>query len=135
MKSATPILRPNRATRYEVVATKPGHPDVVVGYTARNSRPGLVALLRGRGPEIIDHCAIGDTDLISLRTQPRVHATVAGWVIGFTGRTEREAFYAARPSAHPDYRTVPADGRRATLRLDARTGATVLVPDGPEVAR
>lgn len=91
MNNAIPNPLPRYATRYEVAATHPELPTVVVGFTRRQSKAGLLAVMRSRGGEIIEHCQIGETDEIEFKTKPRPHARAGLWKIGFTGRTEREA--------------------------------------------
>jgi hypothetical protein len=78
-----------RGTRYIVVASK-GAEQILVGMTPRISRAGLLAVLRNRGQALIDRLAIGETDQITFGTKPRPFATVAGWMIAFTGQTERD---------------------------------------------
>ncbi len=77
-------------TRYEVQATKEGV-SYAIGYTPRVSRIGLLKLMQSFGAEIIKACEITNQHEMVFATKPRVHATVNGWVIGFTGRTQREA--------------------------------------------
>ena len=78
-------------TKYEVTATHTDGSSVLIGYTARLSRPGLLALMRHRGPAVVAHLRIGDKDQISFTTKPRPAAKVNAWTVGFTGRTKREA--------------------------------------------
>lgn len=93
MTNATPQHRPRRSTRYVIVASHPDHPSVIVGFTPRLSRVGLLNALRSRGEEIIEHCQINESNQITFHTRPRVHAKVGnGWTIGFTGETEYQLF-------------------------------------------
>lgn len=78
-------------TRYEITASRPGQPTWLVGYSPRLSRAGLVGAMRRVGDAILDRLAVGDTDEITLVTRPRPHALLSGWVIGFSGRTQRDA--------------------------------------------
>lgn len=78
-------------TRYEITATKAGEATLLIGYTPRLSRPGLIDMLRRVGPEVVGRLAIGDKDRIAFGTKPRPWAETAGWRIAFSGRTQREA--------------------------------------------
>lgn len=77
-------------TRYEIIASK-GNRSYLIGYTPRVSRSGLLAVMQRHGPDIIRVIDIKEEDEIRWYTSPRVHAEVAGWFIGFTGRTQKEA--------------------------------------------
>lgn len=78
-------------TRYEIAARHPDGRHYLIGYTVRRSRSGLLAAMRRVGPQTVAKLAIGESDLISWHTKPVIHADVAGWWIGFTGRTQRDA--------------------------------------------
>lgn len=78
-------------TRYEITAEAEGRPTFLIGYTPRLSRLGLLDAMRKHGGAVIAKLGIGDADEITWHTQPRPHATTAGWRIGFTGRTQAEA--------------------------------------------
>ena len=77
-------------TAYEVTAAK-GDQVCLVAYTKQVSRSGLLKAMQRIGPQIIAKLAIGQNDQISFACQPRVHAVMDGWTIGFTGRTALEA--------------------------------------------
>lgn len=77
------------ATRYEITAMKDGR-EYLVAYSPRKSRSGLLQAMQGVGNAIIEVCKVTDDHEIKFSCQPRVHATVNGWIIGFTGRTQRE---------------------------------------------
>lgn len=83
----------NYRTRYEIVA-ECGNKRLLIGYSPRVSRCGLLAAMQNVGPAIIQHLAIGDGDTISWHTKPRIHCLTSGWLIGFTGRTQRDAILA-----------------------------------------
>lgn len=85
-------------TRYEVTATKPGQPTYLIGYSPRISRRGLADMIQDRGPWIVVILDISPDTLIGIEMRPRIHATVSGWTIGYTGRTQREA---RQQGAHP----------------------------------
>lgn len=91
MRNAIPNPRPARATRYEITATHPALPPVVIGFTARKSRYGLLGIMQARGDELIALCNVGAEDGIVFSCRPKIHARVNGWTIGFSGRTERDA--------------------------------------------
>ena len=77
-------------TRYEITARHPDGRCYLVAYSAQKSRMGLLKAMQGRGDQIVDICSITDDHEIKFATKPRVHAIVNGWIIGFTGRTQRE---------------------------------------------
>jgi hypothetical protein len=81
----------NRPTRYEITATREGCDTLLIGYTPRVSRIGLLHVMQRQHVELIARLGIGDDDEIAWHTRPRVHATTSGWSIGFTGRTQRDA--------------------------------------------
>lgn len=78
-------------TRYEIAAKHPDGRAFLVAYTPRVSRPGLLAAMRQRGEAIVAKLAIGESDIMTWHTKPRVHCECSGWIIGFTGRTQLEA--------------------------------------------
>lgn len=78
-------------TRYEITATHPDGRAWLVGYTARPSRHGLLNLMRQHAGKLIQILGIGEQDQMTFGTKPRAHATVSGWTVGLTGRTQREA--------------------------------------------
>ena len=77
-------------TAYEITATN-GERTFLIAYTPRVSRIGLLKAMQKRSAQIIKKLGVGDKDEISFATQPRVHCTLSGWTVGFTGRTECEA--------------------------------------------
>ena len=79
-------------TRYEIIAyhAATGR-KLLVGYTPRLSRPGLIAAMRNVGDSLIEKLPILEADEMAFGTQPRPHATIPGWWIGFSGRTQRDA--------------------------------------------
>ena len=83
-------------TAYEILATK-GEQVFLVAYARQVSRAGLLKAMQRRGPELLAKLAIGENDEIKFSCKPRVHATMDGWTIGFTGRTELEAKRGACP--------------------------------------
>lgn len=94
MKDATPNPRPRTATKYEVAAVHPASGrSAVMGFTARTTKLGLLAVMRQRGEELIELTGLGHTEPIDFekdgagRWTARIGRT--GWVVKFTGRTER----------------------------------------------
>lgn len=77
-------------TRYEITATHPDGRCLLIGYTARKSRFGLLNLMRQHSGKIIQTLNIGEHDMVHFATKPRVHCTMGEWTIGFTGRTQRD---------------------------------------------
>jgi hypothetical protein len=101
MKNATPKLRQNVATRYEIAAVGPEGQRVILAYTARTSQSCLVEAIVASRAGLVELLGASDafgrpaeiTHFSKLGTRHQAH-TDNGWTIGFTGRTEREAFYA-----------------------------------------
>ncbi len=82
----------NRRTTYEITATKDGEPSILIGYSPRLSRIGLLRAMQHVGARMIERLAIGDSDETAWHTKPHVHCTFTnGWTVGFTGRTHRDA--------------------------------------------
>lgn len=86
------------STYYEVEITD-GSQHYLVGYTARPSKSGLLALARGSADAIISVASVKDEPVawIADKTPALVGLRVKGlaitpdWTIRFTGRTERFA--------------------------------------------
>lgn len=76
-------------TRYEITARRNGH-SVLIGYTPRRSKPGLLAALQKHGPALVAFLGVGDDDRITFHGSP-AHAMVGEWRLGFTGRTQARA--------------------------------------------
>jgi hypothetical protein len=78
-------------TRYEITAETMHSEPVLIGYSAPTTRTALLSFMQQHGQRLIDLCAISETDQLTFVRQPRWHALCAGWRIGFTGRTQRDA--------------------------------------------
>lgn len=86
-----------KPTRYEVCAERDGV-RLLVGYTARRSRPGMLELCRRDGTAAAllamseppgGYMAVWAW---AMPWKPRESASIGdGWVVRFTGRTEKEA--------------------------------------------
>lgn len=83
-------------TAYEITAVK-GSQTYLIAYAQRLSRAGLLKAMQARGETIITKLGIGRDDTITFHCQPRVHAVMDGWTIGFTGRTMKEAVRSPHP--------------------------------------
>lgn len=84
----------NRATRYEVVAIKQepiGETRVLIGYTARHSRHGLLAACRQRGEVMIKALGLNDTSMLFPAKRAADGFDIDKWSIRFSGRTQRDA--------------------------------------------
>lgn len=81
----------NRATRYEVVLTNNGDVCRLVGYTARQSRGGLLALVRANGPALLAITKLSEGAKFSWQGTRAASLGENGWIVKFTGRTQREA--------------------------------------------
>lgn len=81
----------NRQTRYELVASHPDGRRLLVGYTARYSKHGILGMLRQNGPAVV--AAFGlDGDAIMTFDRRGQTAHVGPWTITFSGRTQRDAY-------------------------------------------
>lgn len=78
-------------TRYEITAVHPDGRKWLVGYTPRKSRPGLLAAMRNVAAPLMNKLPIGDADKIEWGTKPLPWASVSGFKIAFTGRTQLDA--------------------------------------------
>lgn len=77
----------NRATRYEVTATHRDYPSMLLGYTARKSGNGLLAIVRQHSGKFIEL-----TGSESLDKDGKTFVTDSGWIVQFSGRTQRDAY-------------------------------------------
>mgnify|MGYP001584239683 CR=1 FL=1 len=75
-------------TRYELAAIHPDGRRLLVGYTARRSRGGLLSMVRQRGETFTD--ATG-ADSITFGDRAADGATAGEWSVRFTGRTKLDA--------------------------------------------
>lgn len=78
-------------TRYEIAAKHSDGRTLLVAYSPRLSRIGLLKAMQGVGQQLIDRLATGEHDEIKFTASPRAHAETAGWWVGFTGRTQHDA--------------------------------------------
>lgn len=78
-------------TRHEITAVHADGRAFLVAYTPRLSRPGLFNVIQIRTPDIIAKLGVAAGDSFDMHLRPRIHATIGGWTIGFTGRTQHEA--------------------------------------------
>lgn len=100
MKDAEPrsfLGLKNRSTRYEVVARhRQTDARVVVGFTSKLSRSGLLKVLQSRGEELIAFTGMPEDARFTMNSRTtgsgrRFAFALAGdWIFEFTGRTERE---------------------------------------------
>ena len=83
----------NRATAYEVEAFMPANPlrRVLIGYTQRHTRTGLLAACRRNGQMVIDALGLSDTDLLVAGTKASDGFGLGAWQVRFSGRTQRDA--------------------------------------------
>ena len=84
------------STQYEIVAVSPDR-KLLLAYTARHSRDGIIAAMRRLRVDIDRVCGDGEW-----RTGERSAdgITCGKWVFRFTGRTEREVGKAILPWIH-----------------------------------
>jgi hypothetical protein len=80
-------------TRYEIAATtKDDAAKILIGYTARKSRMGLLLTMQAHGQRIIDRFNITDAEQVTFRASPLPYAFFGDRLaIGFTGRTQKDA--------------------------------------------
>ena len=72
-----------------MVARRNGR-TVLIGYTPRRSRPGLIAAMRKHGEELVEFLRPGEHDSILLDGYPP-YFVIGEWRIGFSGRTQARA--------------------------------------------
>ena len=77
-------------TKYEITAERDGR-TFLIAYSGQVSRAGLLKAMQHRADAVIARLEIGADAEMTFACQPRVHATVCGWKIGFTGRTQIDA--------------------------------------------
>lgn len=80
-------IRTTEPTRYEVILER-GEERRTVGYTARRSRPGLYPFVRDVAAFVLAELG-EDEDTPMTKTRGSV-TFGTGWVLRFSGRTERE---------------------------------------------
>jgi hypothetical protein len=78
-------------TRHEIAARHRSGHKLLIGYTPHKSRPGLLAAVQQRSPEIIVALGTNKGDKIIIETQPPHCCRIGEWCIVFTGRTEARA--------------------------------------------
>lgn len=80
-------------TAYEIAATVKGEESkVLIGYTSRKSRFGLLKVMQNHGEKIIARYNITDAEQVTFRASPLPYAIFGERVsIGFTGRTQKDA--------------------------------------------
>lgn len=80
-----------RYSFYEVIAEKDGK-RILIGYTQRRSRYGLLLALRARAAAVIllTECTEEDGQIVAGR-RASDGFTVNGWTLRFSGRTARQA--------------------------------------------
>lgn len=79
----------NRPTRYELAATHADGRKVLIAYSPRRNRQGLLAAARERGELLVK---LAGTDSITFAKLAAGGATMGAWSIKYTGRTQREAY-------------------------------------------
>lgn len=87
----------NRGTSYEVAITHVDGRHIIVGFTTRTTKRGLIEMVQARGEELL--AVMGD-DMKDDVEYPFVRDdagrwtwAIDEWTIGFTGRTEREVYW------------------------------------------
>ena len=86
----------NTYTRYEVILTNGGgYPQgqlLLVGYTPRRSRPGLLEVMRQHGDAIIAVTGLSDRHIpVYTPSTKTYHLGFDGWSVTFSGRTQIDA--------------------------------------------
>ena len=78
-------------TRYEITAIHPDGRAFLIAYTPRLTRPGLINAIWIRSADVVARLGVAADVRLDVHLRPRIHATMDGWTIGFTGRTQHEA--------------------------------------------
>jgi hypothetical protein len=87
----------NYGTRYEVVITN-GADTLLVGYTGRKSRDGMIALIRLHGERLV---AFSGSEEFTTGKRADDAITLGKYKIRFSGRTQREAISATEYNRIP----------------------------------
>jgi hypothetical protein len=77
----------NYHTRYEALLVGPDEQNILIGYTSRQTRRGLLDLLR-RHPDAVINLVGGDA---KTTYGHKMVSFSSGWTAKFSGRTERDA--------------------------------------------
>jgi hypothetical protein len=80
----------HRATRYEVIGVSPTGERIRVGFTGRKNGIGLIKALQTRGPSLVTHLGVLESDTFHLTKGRSPVATLKGWTFSFSGLTERD---------------------------------------------
>jgi hypothetical protein len=83
-----PVDIANYATRYEIVLRANGNTQVLA-YTERHTRRGIIDVMRANADLILAALPDGEDILWDAKRRAYVGPSVT---VGFSGRTEREAF-------------------------------------------
>lgn len=82
----------NYATRYEVTATNAATGErILIGYTSRRGRAGILAMVRSNADKFLEYFECADA-VWNWNKRASDGATVNGWLINFSGRTQRDAY-------------------------------------------
>lgn len=85
------------STKYEIAARHPDGRAFLIAYAGRLSNVGLADAICQRGEHVVAKLGIpGDTQFKPKR-QPRPHAQLGEWWIGFTGRTKHDVKMDGKP--------------------------------------
>jgi hypothetical protein len=80
----------NRHTRYEIAATHPDGRKLLIAYSARKNRQGLIAAVHAYGVAIVRNLKLPE----DVRMYPGKRAcdpiTIGEWSFAFSGRTQRD---------------------------------------------
>lgn len=81
----------NTPTRYEITLERVDHAPRVIGYTGRHSIQGLVAMVADRSPDLLRVTQLAADSVWLTLPAPAKGFTCDGWIVRFSGRTERDA--------------------------------------------
>lgn len=84
-------LGANDATRYEVAAIHTDGRRFLVGYTARKSLQGLLAVVQSNGSKVCDLIELGATDEADIARSAGGKISFKNWTVRFSGRTVKDA--------------------------------------------
>ena len=79
------------ATRYEVTAQRDNGERVLIGYTSRRSRHGLLRLLRIHAEQVITLTGCTEDTMMTAGKRASDGFRINDWALRFTGRTQRQA--------------------------------------------
>jgi hypothetical protein len=80
----------NYSTRYEITAERDGV-RILIGYMSRRGRAGILSMVRANADKFLEFFECG-ASMWTWGKRASDGATINGWMINFSGRTQRDAY-------------------------------------------